>query len=402
MFDLTYEKRPIASIGKRFAFNLLLIAVIVSQVSLASADSETYRKVVSATTWVLTKNADGTSGGTGVLVDQKQRLVITNAHVVGDSRSAVLFFQESSNGNAIVEKSHYLENIKKLGVRGRVVSVDRKRDLALVQLDRLPDGAIAVELAPQSTGPGTVVHSVGNPGSSDALWVYTSGTVRSVYRKKFRTTGGDHDFRVVETQSPINTGDSGGPVVDSQGKLIGIAQAFSHKASLVSYCVDIAEVKDFLDSPWKSAPLPTEEVLGLASQTFERHKSGHYYVEVALDAEKKYSVFVAKEIEYYERAEVRKVWALAATLKQPPAAETCLKLLAQNGQTKIGSWTIENESADVYRVLYVIKLDATASPETLRSTLAYAAKIASDMEKEMAPKPTPQTPSEVLANWLAE
>jgi hypothetical protein len=43
------------------------------------------------------------------------------------------------------------------------------------------------------------------------------GHVRSVYKKQFRTGAGDHDFNVVETQSPINTGDSGGPVVNSAG-----------------------------------------------------------------------------------------------------------------------------------------------------------------------------------------
>jgi len=368
----------------------------------AQADSETYRKLAAATAWVLTKDSDGTSSGTGVLVDQQQRLLITNAHVVGESRSAVVFFQSVVSGRGVVEKSHYLDNIKTLGIRGRVVSVDRKRDLALVQLERIPEGASAIEVAGQSTQPGTAVHSVGNPGSSEALWVYTSGTVRSVYRKQFRTAGGDHDFRVVETQSPINTGDSGGPVVDSAGKLIGIAQAISHKAILISYCVDVLEVKDFLASPWKSAPLATGEMLDLAGQTHSRHATGHYLVNVKASEDKTHSVFVAKDIEYYERADVRKIWALAATLNEAPSVDVCLRLLKQNTQTKIGAWTIEQDDKGVYRVLYVIKHDATTSPETLRSTLEYAAKITSEMEKELRPAAKKETTKEILANWLAD
>src|SRR5690606_28832556 len=103
---------------------------------------------------------------------------------------------------------------------------------------------------------GESVESIGNPGTTDALWVYTSGTVRSVYQKTFRTGAGEHDFRVVETQAPINSGDSGGPVLNSKGELIAIAQAIAPNARLVSYSIDISEVRTFLANPWKPAPVP--------------------------------------------------------------------------------------------------------------------------------------------------
>ncbi|MCP4505109.1 MAG: trypsin-like peptidase domain-containing protein, partial [Fuerstiella sp.] len=167
---------------------------------------------------------------------------------------------ETKDGKPIVERSHYLKNVKQIGIRGRVLGVDRKRGLALVELDRLPENAVAIPLAEGSIGPGEDVQSIGNPGSTDALWVFTSGTVRSVYQKQFRTGAGEHDFRVVETQSPINSGDSGGPVVNNDGELVAISQAISPKARLVSYCVDVSELKGFLESPWKPAPLPVIDV----------------------------------------------------------------------------------------------------------------------------------------------
>lgn len=394
--------------------SLVLTALLLaSSASTALADAANYLKALDSTTWVLSKSSEGTASGTGVLIDVEKKLVMTNAHVVGDSRNVVIFFRDLKKGRPIVEKKHYLENVKKLGVRGRVVAVDRKRDLALVELDRVPKFAKAIEMAEESTTPGTAVDSIGNPGASEALWVYTSGTVRAVYKKKFRTGAGEHDFTVVETQSPLNTGDSGGPMVDSDGKLVGIVQAIAKKGSLISYCVDITEVKDFLASPWKAAPLPVAEVLAQSGLEYKKHESGHYLIDVAIDekgsekSDKKdaesttQEVFVTKDIEYYERADVRKIWSLAATTSTAPSAETALRLLQQSARTKIGSWSIEQDQQGQYLMIYVVKLDATATAATLRSTVEYTAKITQSMSKELQPQAEAKTASDTLDSWLS-
>ena len=279
----------------------------------AFGDAATYQQALKSTTWVLAKNSEGTSTGTGVLIDAEKRLMVTNAHVVGDARSTVVFFPTESKGNTAVDRDYYLDNVKKLGLRGRVVAVDRKRDLALVELNRLPEGAVAIPMASKSPTPGEEVESIGNSGSSDALWVYTSGTVRTVYQKKFRTASGERDFKVVETQSPLNPGDSGGPVVNSSGELVAVSQAILPKARLVSFCVAIEEVRDFLDSPWRPAPLAADKILQNAELEYVKHSTGHLQIDIDGDddedteAEK---VFVSKDVEYYERADVRKIWSL--------------------------------------------------------------------------------------------
>lgn len=370
----------------------------------ALADADNYRKALDSTTWVLSKNSDGTSSGTGVLVDAEKRLIVTNAHVVGDSRSAVIFFRDLKNDRPVVEKQHYLDNVKKLGVRGRVVAVDRKRDLALVELEKLPAHAKPIELADQSTSPGVSIDSVGNPGASDALWVYTSGKVRAVYKKRFRTGAGEHEFTVVETQSPLNSGDSGGPVVSPEGKLVGVVQAISKKGSLISYCVDISEVKDFLKSDWKPAPLPISEVLAKTDLEHEKHESGHFEVEIAPgDDLPKQAVFVTKETEYYGRADVRKVWSLAATLDPKDLqADAMRMLLEQSARTKLGAWSIEQDDAGKTLLIYVVKVDATATPDSLASVVRYTGKITAAMAKQLKPKKAKASPSDTLASWLAD
>ena len=65
------------------------------------------------------------------------------------------------------------------------------------------------------------MHSIGNPGTSGALWVYTPGKVRQVYSKKWKAKLDErniHTFqaKVIETDSPTNPGDSGGPLVNDR------------------------------------------------------------------------------------------------------------------------------------------------------------------------------------------
>ena len=388
-----------------FAVALFAMSAAVTMTTEAFADAENYKRTLGGTTWVIASDAeDNTSSGTGVLVDAQRKLMITNAHVVGDSRKVVVFFPHIKNDVPHVKKKHYLDNIikLKLGLQGKVLAVDRKRDLALVELNRLPEGAKAIELAEKSTTPGSHVDSIGNPGASDVLWVYTSGTVRSVYEKQFRTSAGDHQFKVVETQSPINTGDSGGPVVNPEGKLIGIAQSFSEKGNLVSYCVDVTEIKDFMEGGWKPAPLPAKVLLDKADVRHKKHSTGHYEVDFTLDNGKTQSIFVTKDVEYYERADVRKIWTKVSTSKESPSADVTMRLLTHSALTKIGAWEIEQNAAGEFIIMYVAKVDATATHDALRSTLEYVAKISLSMKDELSPKEESKPASETLKSWLAD
>jgi hypothetical protein len=156
-----------------------------------------------------------------------------------------VIFPIVENGKLVVEKQRYPEMLRSnsaYGYPGVVIARDPKTDLALIRLERLPDNAIALKLARESAGPGERVHSVGSPGSSDALWVYTSGTVRQVYHKKWM----GHEAKVLETQSPTNRGDSGGPLVNDRGELVGVTQGANLGGQLMSLFIDVSEVRALL------------------------------------------------------------------------------------------------------------------------------------------------------------
>src|SRR5262249_21175605 len=114
-------------------------------------------------------------------------------------------------------------------IKAKVVRVLKGQDLALVELEKLPAGASVLRLAGRSARPGEVVHSIGNPGASDAAWLYTKGEVRQVSHKTWQAAGGDgrimaFDAEVLETTSPTNPGDSGGPLVNDSVQLVGVTQ----------------------------------------------------------------------------------------------------------------------------------------------------------------------------------
>ncbi len=237
-----------------------------------------YQRVLRSTVWIRAYQGQGkVSTGSGSLVDGKRLLVLTNYHVVGENREVTLLFPAYRDGKLIAEREFYLENLRPLGLRGKVVTRDKKHDLTLVQLGSVPNGARALALAAASVSPGQTVHSIGNPGGSGALWVYTAGKVRQVYHKKWNGKLGDKtepfEAQVVETDSATNPGDSGGPLVNDRGELVGVTQGGAVGARLLSTFVDVSEVRKFLATqdvatlPAPKAPAPPRDTaLGIRDE----------------------------------------------------------------------------------------------------------------------------------------
>src|SRR5205807_2792241 len=123
------------------------------------------------------------SFGSGSLVDLPQRLIVTNVHVVGNADNVRIYFPRfDARGDVVAQRDAYAGGEF---INGRVVLREERADLALVQLDRLPADARVVPLSAAKAKPGQQVHSVGNPGASKALWIYSPGKVRQVYSDKW-------------------------------------------------------------------------------------------------------------------------------------------------------------------------------------------------------------------------
>lgn len=211
---------------------------------------EVYSKVLPATVWIVTD----TGFGSGFLADRARRLVITNYHVIDGAKTIRVYFPTfNRNGEAISDRNFYLAR-SYLAINARVVVVDKKADLAVLHLQRLPLSAKALNLAKGSPKPGQTVHSIGNPDAVEALWVYTNGKVRQVYEKQwvsrddFGRPKYAHSAKVVETDSPLNPGDSGGPLVNNDGEVVGVTCG-GIRIARVSTLIDVSHVHRILSHP---------------------------------------------------------------------------------------------------------------------------------------------------------
>jgi S1-C subfamily serine protease len=202
---------------------LLVLALLTACVGQAQAEEETATDLYAHTLRGTALVATPTGGGTGWVIDLDQRLLVTNEHVVTThDQVKILFPLYGTDGSPLAEPAHYAGGNRAL--RAEVIDTDARRDLAILRLlEPPPPGVTALKLAEREPRPAERVHSVGNPEASDALWVYSTGAVRQVYRKEWRVgTGPLRSARVVESQSPINPGDSGGPVVNDAGAVVAV------------------------------------------------------------------------------------------------------------------------------------------------------------------------------------
>lgn len=228
----------------------------------ADGDKVTDRLLKSTVFIMFSKDDKPKWEGSGSLVDYKNKLILTNYHVSGEPGEGQLtvFFPQKERGQLAADRKLYYRMYKSgQGLHGITEVVRQKKDLALLRIvEGLPDGVLPLPIAAASPRQGQGVHSLGNP--KEALWIYTHGTVRHVGAKHWlagdETKVHEFDAQVVVTQSPTNHGDSGGPMVNDRRELVGVTQGGDPNENLVSYSIDVTEVRSMLNEYYRSKGLP--------------------------------------------------------------------------------------------------------------------------------------------------
>ncbi len=224
---------------------------------------EVYRKLLKSTVFIYKETVTSRSCGSGSLIHSQRKLVLTNYHVVGDSRTVLVFFPTYTDGEVEPKPRHYIDNAKTLGIRATVLAKSEAQDLALLELERVPEGVEGLPLAAKPVGAGAKLYSVGASGIelrdfSGTLWRLSSGEARARNRHTARFSDGQViDAMFLENQKPINSGDSGGPTVNDTGALVAVV---SNKENVratgrenVYRDVDLTEIQSFLTGYARSA-----------------------------------------------------------------------------------------------------------------------------------------------------
>jgi S1-C subfamily serine protease len=156
------------------------------------------------------------SNGTGFVYD-KQGHIVTNGHVVGDAKVVDVTFPDGNRYTAKVIANDLYSDIAVLQISQNSSQLQQRqllsslKPLVLANSSNLEVGDTAI--------------SIGNPfGLSDAM---TTGIVSAIGRSIPVSAGGFTIPNVVQTDARINPGDSGGPLLNTRGEMIGMNTAIT-------------------------------------------------------------------------------------------------------------------------------------------------------------------------------
>ena len=162
--------------------------------------------------------------GSGVVVSS-DGYIVTNKHVIGSAdRLNVNFY----NGDSL---------------EGKLIGYDALTDIALIKVDA--SGFEAIELgSSENLIEGQSLWAIGNPYGF--TWSFTSGMVSGLKRMVFNSDG-NLIPNMIQTDALINPGNSGGPLLDGNGRMIGLVSSIystSGSAQGISFALPVETVVD--------------------------------------------------------------------------------------------------------------------------------------------------------------
>ncbi len=175
--------------------------------------------------------------GSGAVIDKEHRLAVTNRHVVGNNTQVSVIFKPQGEADAQDQTAY----------RAEVVKVDEVADLAVIRISEIPAYVPEIKLGSMaSLEVGSDVHAIGHP--TGEAWSYTGGIVSQI-RHNYEWDADDglkHRATVIQTQTPLNPGNSGGPLLDDGGALVGINSFIRAQAEGLNFAVSVDDVRNLL------------------------------------------------------------------------------------------------------------------------------------------------------------
>jgi serine protease Do len=213
---------------KVLLFSILLVFLVgvlgIQTFSFALTPKEIYQRVSPGVVFIYAAEAPGKgSGGTGSIIS-RDGLVLTNAHIFARDSSRVvsdlwIFLKpEKVTGDT---KRDLARRYK-----AKIMAYDLNLDLALLKIVEIDTRLTQVSFGDSEIiTVGDQAFAIGHP-EQGGLWSLTTGVI-SAHRSNFAGIPGKDLF---QTEASINRGNSGGPLLDEQGLMIGINSMIARKA----------------------------------------------------------------------------------------------------------------------------------------------------------------------------
>ena len=188
---------------------------------------QVYQNTNPSVVYIITPSGSGSG-----FVYSQDGMIVTNNHVVAGTRSFEVVF---ANGDR---------------QRASLVGADADGDLAVIQVEQLPEGVSPLSLAEaDSLQVGQFVVAIGNPfGEQGSMTLgIVSALGRSLPSQRGLSTGSTYSLpEVIQTDAPINPGNSGGPLLNLDGQVVGVNAAIASQTgtnSGVGFSIPVSAVR---------------------------------------------------------------------------------------------------------------------------------------------------------------
>jgi len=248
----------------------LSLAAVMTARPVPAADlspAQIYASTAPAVVFIVAVGADGTGSGTGSIIDAKG-LVLTNAHVILDGKTdapakKIFVYLKPDR---VIGDSNTQANLTRRHV-ATILAYHKDLDLALLNIADAPIPLPVLAFAdPGGITIGSRVLAIGHP-ESGGLWTLTTGVISAEWKNFTDVPGKD----IFQTETSLNRGNSGGPLIDMEGHQVGVNSMIARKAkdglaiTSINFAIKSDVARDWLGNQGvqiayaATVPLPKQE-----------------------------------------------------------------------------------------------------------------------------------------------
>jgi len=186
-----------------------------------------FKKVSPAVVFIITKN----QFGSGFFISE-DGLIVTNLHVIKNAKDITIVLNDGKKYSAKIQKK------AKNNIDVALLKIDAKKvSFPFLNIENVKNRKIGAWVA-------TIGHGSG------AIWSFNTGIISNIYTEKSQKA-------IFQTQIPVSEGNSGGPVFDRKGNVLGILTAKLTNSNNINFAIDITKAMKELEMaiPKKRFPL---------------------------------------------------------------------------------------------------------------------------------------------------